>query len=569
MLALGGIVLTGAAIAAAPALPGAPVQLLPGVTFERQVTLTAHGPVALNVIVAPRPGGLLALEPALSNDLIPGTETLTSIQRRLSPTATTVGVAGDFAVADGRPVGIVLRAGSLLHTPLATRVSIGIDAAGDLRADQVQLLGTWQASGPRRALSLVNRAPTGNQLSVFTPAWGPTTPSASGTVEVVLQGVPRTPPGSELTGTIATVTNGGGSVIPPDGVVLVARGSSAANLTAEAKPGQPVKLRLILKPDWSQVVDGIGGGPLLVRGGVADFRPQDIFPSADLLARGPRSAVGQRADGSLVLVAVDGGRLGTSVGMTSFELAQAMVRQGCVLAAGLASGPQAGMAFDGTLLSQPARGELPITDALLLVYRGVYVAPLQPVLSPDGDRVADTIRLSYKTISTAQVTATLTGPDGVVRLTDQGARVAQRYSLIWNGLTQGAPDSEGTYRWTVTATDDQSRPSSMERTFTLNRTLARLKAAGVLRTNPGTPQPLAAFDTTRAARIVTTILSPLGVPAATLPATSPAPGQQAITWDGKDVNGTAVPPGRYTVSVTATNDVGTVTRTATLVVRRA
>ena len=270
-----------------------------------------------------------------------------------------------------------------------------------------------------------------------------------------------------------------------------------------------------------------------------------------------------------MLVTVDGGRPGTSVGMTSFELAQAMVRQGCVLAAGLVSGPQAGMAFDGTLLSQPARGEQPVTDALLLVYRGVYVAPLQPVLSPDGDGVADTIRLSYKTISTAQVTATLTGPDGVVRLTDQGARVAQRYSLTWNGLRQGTPDGEGTYRWTVTATDDQGRPSSMERTFTLNRTLARLKAAAVLRTGPGTPQPLAAFDTTRAATIAVTILSPLGVPAATLRTTSPAPGQQAITWDGKDVNGTAVPPGRYTVSVTATNDAGTVTRTATLVVRRA
>ena len=71
------------------------------------------------------------------------------------------------------------------------------------------------------------------------------------------------------------------------------------------------------------------------------------------------------------------------------------------------------------------------------------------------------------------------------------------------------------------------------------------------------------------ATIAVTILSPLRVPAATLRTTSPAPGQQAITWDGKDVNGTAVPPGRYTVSVTATNDAGTVTRTATLVVRRA
>jgi hypothetical protein len=330
-----------------------------------------------------------------------------------------------------------------------------------------------------------------------------------------------------------------------------------------------MKLRLILKPDWSQIVDGIGGGPLLVAAGVADFRPADLFPTADLLARGPRSAIGQRADGSIVMVTVDGGRPGTSVGMTSFELAQAMVRLGCVLAAGLVYGPQAGLAFDATLLSRPAKGELPVTDALLLVYRGIYVPPLAPVLSPVGDGVADTIRLSYKTVATSQVTATLSGPDGVARLTDEGARVAQTYALTWNGLTQGVPDVEGTYRWTVTATDDQGRQSSMERTFVLNRTLARLKAAPALATNPGTPQPLATFDTTRAATVVVTILSPLGVRASALPALTPAPGHQAVTWDGKDINGSPVPPGRYTVSVTAANELGTVTRTATIVVRRA
>ena len=556
--------LAGAAWSLAAATP-----LLPGVTYERQITLTSHGPVALNVVVAPRPGGLLALEPALSNDLVPGTETLTSLQRRLAPGATTVGVAGDFAVTDGRPVGLVLRAGSLQHTPLPTRVSIGVDAAGALLAARLQLLGTWQGAGPRRALSLVNRAPIGNQLSVFTPAWGPTTPEANGTIEVVVQPFPAPAPGRELAGTVVTVAFGGGSVIPPDGVVLVARGSSGANLAAEAKAGQAVKLRLILKPDWSQVVNGIGGGPLLVQGGVAVFRPSDVFAGAELLTRGPRSAVGQRADGSIVLVTVDGGRPGYSVGMTSFELAQAMVRQGCVVAAGLVSGPSAGMAFEGTLLSRPSAAEAPVTDALLLVYRGVFVPALAPVLSPDGDGSADTIRLAYKAVAPSEVTAALVGPDGVTRVTDQGQRAAQTYTFTWNGLTQTrASDLEGVYRWTVSATDDQGRASTMERTFTLNRTLARLQAAAVLRTSPGTAQPLATYDIARAAVVSVTILSPAGVRAAALPALSPAPGRQTPAWDGRDANGSPVAPGRYTVSVTATNELGSVTLTAPFVVRR-
>ena len=36
---------------------------MPGVTYSRQVQFTAHGPVVLNVMTAPRPGGLYSLKP--------------------------------------------------------------------------------------------------------------------------------------------------------------------------------------------------------------------------------------------------------------------------------------------------------------------------------------------------------------------------------------------------------------------------------------------------------------------------------------------------------------------------
>ena len=46
--------------------------LLPGVVYSRQVEFTAHGPVVIHVISAPKPGGLYALKPVLSNDSIVG-----------------------------------------------------------------------------------------------------------------------------------------------------------------------------------------------------------------------------------------------------------------------------------------------------------------------------------------------------------------------------------------------------------------------------------------------------------------------------------------------------------------
>ena len=55
---------------------------MPGVTYERQIQFTPRGPVVVHVMRAPRPGGLYALRPLLSNDSLLGRETVTSMQKR-------------------------------------------------------------------------------------------------------------------------------------------------------------------------------------------------------------------------------------------------------------------------------------------------------------------------------------------------------------------------------------------------------------------------------------------------------------------------------------------------------
>src|SRR5690348_3061908 len=88
-----------AGLVATPALaqPSEQTLLMPGVTYERQVEFTPHGPVVLDVVTAPRPdGSLYTLVPALSNNAIAGTETLTQIEKDVSAASTAVGVTGDF-----------------------------------------------------------------------------------------------------------------------------------------------------------------------------------------------------------------------------------------------------------------------------------------------------------------------------------------------------------------------------------------------------------------------------------------------------------------------------------------
>ena len=133
---------------------------MPGVTYDQQVQFTFHGPSVIHVLTMPRPGGLWALKPVLSNDAIVGTERVTAIQRKRSAAVATVaGVNGDRFASNGRPSGILMRDGLLQHSPGDSRSSIGFDAGGNLRVERLRLLPTWQGTGQRQNLAAVNNSP--------------------------------------------------------------------------------------------------------------------------------------------------------------------------------------------------------------------------------------------------------------------------------------------------------------------------------------------------------------------------------------------------------------------------
>jgi hypothetical protein len=553
-----------------PAHP-APQELIPGLTYDRKLEFTTAGPVVVNVLTVPRPGGLWQLNPALSNESIQGTERLTAIERRLSTTSTVAGVNGDLFGIGGAPSGILIRNGGLDQPPQPGRSSIGIDSSGALTVGRVAMLATWQGSGPRRALNDVNGAPLGNGVSLFTPAWGPATPSTPGSVEVTLSPLGAATPNVELAAPVVGVSGNGGTPIPLGGAVLVARGTAAARLQAEAPEGRTVKIRLILKPAWSSVVNAIGGGPVLVRSGKPVFRANEDFTPDQLLPRTARTAVGQLADGHFLLVTVDGSQPGYSAGATNFELALLMVKLGAVTAAALDGGGSATMAFDGQLLGTPLGPERPIGDALLASYGGVYVPqPLEPVLSPNGDGIAEKQRLAYKVVRPSNVTANLLGPDGVPRFTFSGPAAPGTYPLDWPGTKpDGTPEAEGRWRWVVSATDDLGQVSSAERPFQLNRTLGFaapvVPALAVPRT---APRAVATFRLTRAATVTSRIETVSGVLLRTLPRQRAGAGELEVAWDGKTDGGAVVYSGRYLAEVTATTGIGAVTLGAAFIVRR-
>ena len=338
---------------------------MPGVTYERQLLFTPHGPAVIHILRAPKPGGLYGLRPVLSNGVLLGRETVTSMQRRVMSTATVAGVNGDFFSWDeGLPTGMHMESGVLMAPPHPRRSSAGITDDGRLLIDRVAMLGQWQGTGQRRPLSGLNQRPGTEGASLFTPAWGPATPAAQGTVEVTLQPFPPAAPNTPLLGTVTAFKPGGGTPIPPNGAVVVGRGTSAGRLAAESVVGEPMTVRLILRPQWGAIVDAIGAGPVIVRDGQDVFRAREDFTPSQIIPRDPRTGVGQLADGKIVMVAVDGRQPGYSMGLTNFELAQTFVRLGAVSAMALDSGGSTTVAFEGRLLNHPSDpgGERPVGD---------------------------------------------------------------------------------------------------------------------------------------------------------------------------------------------------------------
>ncbi len=565
-----------AAVLAAPALAYTQV-LMPNVSYSRQVQFTAHGPVVLHVITAPRPGGLYALKPLLSNGSIVGRERVTSMQKDISDTATVAGVNGDlFNFNDGHPTGMLMQGGVLQSPPYRFRSSIGISSGGALSVGRVSFFGYWQGLGQRRPLTGLNQPPRGDGTSLFTPAWGPATPKITGVTEAVVQPYPAATPGQDLSGTVTVQTTGGGTAIPRDGAVLMARGSQASKLASEAPPPTRVLTRLILSPDWlaAGVTDALGGGPVIVRNGKAVYTAGEDFLPTQLGPRNPRTAVGQRRDGKIVLLAVDGRRRGYSVGLTNWELAQAMVRLGAVTASALDAGGSTTMAFDGNLLNRPSdpSGERAVAESLAVLYTGVYApAPELPVVSPNGDGIAERQQLAFKIVRPSTVTMSLVGPGGATALTQTDDRLPGTYTFSWpSPATRRLSDPLGRWRWVVTATDDLGRKSSVERAFWLNDTLGFMRvapAAVKLRTKKRNAI-VARFKLAYRARVTPSIWTTSGVLVRRLAATTLDPGTRAITWNGRFRNGRLVYRGSYVFRVFAQNDFGPVDLAKPFTVRR-
>ncbi|MBL8694731.1 MAG: phosphodiester glycosidase family protein [Planctomycetes bacterium] len=104
-------------------------------------------------------------------------------------------------------------------------------------------------------------------------------------------------------------------------------------------PGEKLQFRTLASGDrWDAVSEALGAGPMLIQAGRrAERFEQEGFADPKFLGPNPRTAIGQTADGRLLLVTVDG-RSPTAAGLSLADLARLMEELGCVDALNLDGG---------------------------------------------------------------------------------------------------------------------------------------------------------------------------------------------------------------------------------------
>lgn len=382
------------------------------------------------------------------------------------------GLNGDwYVVATGATTGLVVTDGVVRATPYySTSWAIGFQEDGSAFIAQTGLTTTvtfggksYPLTGAINKVRQVNKNGVGG-LTLLTSDFASTTQNTQAGVDVVLTPVDDGTGTSALAPTIGKtvrytvdqVLESTGPIAIPEGkAVLTMNASDDANILAALRalqPGEEVTLSVTSTDErWNTATEALGGVYKIVTNG-------QVASGLDA-SRTACSAVGIKADGTLVFYAMDGSQPGYSVGANLTQVAQRLVELGCVDAISMDGGGSTtiGVTYpdkDGMqVVNKPSDGaQRSNSTAIFLTttlqptgqLAGYYVTPSDQMLL-SGAQVqlsATGLDTSYYTTTGNQVSWSVTSGGGTV--SETGMYTAGTES----GFSQ-VTASDGTYSGTA------------------------------------------------------------------------------------------------------------------------
>ena len=200
-------------------------------------------------------------------------------------------------------------------------------------------------SGQHLVLKGMNRARISDDLVLYNSFFAPSTKTNQWGREIKI-----------VNNRVTGISTAGNMVITPGSSVISGHGASAAAL-AQLRVGDRVTISETLGNSAADAAETVvSGGPLLVEHGRVQVRVAEEKIPADIAkGRAPRTALGIKKDGTLLMVVVDG-RSNNSAGLTLTELATYMLRLGAREAVNFDGGGSSVMAINGQVVNKPSDG---------------------------------------------------------------------------------------------------------------------------------------------------------------------------------------------------------------------
>ncbi len=355
----------------------------PGVARATYRLVTAAGPLVVSVVTVDPKEPTVRLGTVLAHDrIVSKDETTSSMARR---TGAVAGINGDYfdINASGAPLGVLVRNGNLDRTP-SGRIALTIARDRAVRFEGVRFAGSVVAGAVTVPIASVNEWPPQNGVALLTPAFG-TPPATPGVTLLALE------PFEHEAGAAARYRVASVTLAPPwpaaPGLRL-AYGPAAQGFGPVPDVGDVVTVAYDTDPPLEELAAAIGGGPELLRAGVAIDDPAS--PNyAERDRRIPASAVARLSDGTLALVVVDGRHPATSIGVDRAELIALLRALGATDAMLFDSGGSATLVarvlgeVDAGVRNDPSDGiERPVADGLFVYSDAPAGPPARLVVRP-------------------------------------------------------------------------------------------------------------------------------------------------------------------------------------------
>lgn len=282
-----------------------------------------------------------------------------------------VAINGGYFAFGGAALGAVKTDHKWIRLPLKNRTALGIDVRGGILIDnlhasaratlgrqsllrEINILDS-QSLFTNIAIDNLNGYAPENGVSLLTTRFATTYQLRPDEVALEVAG-----------GVVRARVEAGVANVREEGWTLIARGAGR-EAVAEATAGQAATWQVQTPGAWQKYAHILGAGPRLLRNGkiettevIEEFRP-------DVLARGPRSAIGVDRNGHVWIVAADGRAPEYSMGLTLAELAGEMQKLGVTDAICLDGGGSTALTVNSILVNRPSDGsERRVPNALIV-----------------------------------------------------------------------------------------------------------------------------------------------------------------------------------------------------------